>query len=174
MSKKKRENAGRLAGTATGAQVGASLTGAIGVLPTSGPGAISGEFVVRDPQAIAAAMEDTVDEVISETVPDPVPDVTETVPEPDPVEPGRDVAGQPSTVHLEDALVHWGLTPDDVLGWAGGPEEGLRIVTKGGTKVRWPDDMERHLTENEKGRVLPSTTGTPGGVGRFARETQEA
>jgi hypothetical protein len=117
---------------------------------------------VTDPQQIAAAMEDTVD-IVSEELPrSTAPSRTVTG--------GRLVAGKPSTVDLEDALAHWGLEPADVIGWAGGPEEGLRVVTAGGQKLHWPQDMDRVLTEAEKGRTTPAATGAAGGVGRFTRE----
>lgn len=68
---------------------------------------------------------------------------------------GRDVAGKPSSVHLEDALMHWGMEAADVLGWREVPEVELVLVTRGGTKLRWPDDMARTLTDAEKGRAKP-------------------
>ena len=105
--------------------------------------------VVHDPQAIAAAMEDTV-ETVSEDVPH-APDITETVPD----LAGRDVAGKPSTVHLEDAIARWGLVPADVLAWRGfEPEVESVLVTAGGRKLRWPDDEARVLTEADKGRAV--------------------
>jgi hypothetical protein len=84
--------------------------------------------------------------------------VTETVPEPPitrPERPGRLVAGRPSSVHLEDALLQWGLSPDDVGGWRETPEVALVVVTTGGTKLHWPQDMDRVLTDAEKGRAKP-------------------
>jgi hypothetical protein len=68
---------------------------------------------------------------------------------------GRLVAGKPSSVHLEDALAQWKLEPADVLGWREVPEVELVVVTCGGTKLRWPDDMARTLTDAEKGRAKP-------------------
>lgn len=135
--------------------------------------------VLRDPQQIAAAMEDTID-VVSEDVPH-AHDVTETVPgvegeRPDDADPGeqvgasglqaiagRDVAGKPSTVHLEDAMARWGLVPADVLAWRGFvPEVESVLVTAGGQKLRWPDDEARVLTEADKGRAV-YTPAHPGG-----------
>lgn len=90
----------------------------------------------------------------------PVEIVSETVPD----ELGRstrqrfkltDVAGKPATVHLEDAMFHWGLDPRDVLDWCGVPEEGLCLVTAGGCKLWWPIDIGRTLTDAEKGRATP-------------------
>lgn len=69
---------------------------------------------------------------------------------------GRQVAGKPSTIHLEDAMAQWDLEPAEVLGWQEKPEEELVVVTAGGKKLRWPDDMEVTLTDAQRGRTVPS------------------
>ncbi len=114
--------------------------------------------VVRDRAGIEAALADTV-ETISEAMPW-LADVSEEVPA---VTPGRLVAGQPSTVHLEDALAHWQLAPEDVLAWRGGPEVGLMLVTAGGRKLAWPADMARVLTDGDRGGRAPHPGLYPGG-----------
>lgn len=117
---------------------------------------------------------EAVTEVISETVPAETP--TETPVEtakaaPKPAKPhkaGRDVAGEPSTDALEAALAGFGLDAEDVIGWRAA-DEVVSLVTTGGTRVHWPEDAERVLTDAEKGRTEPQPTGEPGGVGRFTR-----
>lgn len=121
--------------------------------------------VLTDPQAIRAAMEDTV-EVVSETMPENrtlVPGDIDLGP--------MLVAGKPSTMDLEDAMTTWELLPADVLAWRGfTPEAESVLVTGGGVKLFWPSDMDRTLTDAEKGRTVPQPTGEPGGVGRFTRK----
>lgn len=106
---------------------------------------------MTDPQAIAAAMEDTVD-VVSETLDEPAPPSDSLARATS--QAGRDIAGQPSSVNLEDALAHWGLEAHEVLAWREVPEVELVIVTAGSCKVRWPNDMARDLTPSEKGRPV--------------------
>lgn len=102
-----------------------------------------------DPDAGMSAA--VVTEIVSETVP-PQGRAARAVAN---IKAGRDVAGKPSSVHLEDALMHWGMEAADVLGWREVPEVELVLVTRGGTKLRWPDDMARTLTDAEKGRAKP-------------------
>lgn len=124
--------------------------------------AIKLDEVLRDPQAIAAAMKDTV-EVVSEEVPA----------EEAGWEPGTLglVGGKLATRDLEDAMRAWGLTAEDVIGWRGfEPEQESALVTAAGVKVFWPQDRDRVLTDADKGRTQPQPTGEAGGEGRFARK----
>lgn len=160
MSKKQRREQARAAGEAAGARISeATVVGDI----SANVGALEGTFT--DPQAIRTAMEDAV-EVVSETVPEDrtlVPGDIDLGP--------MLVAGKPSTMDLEDAMTTWELLPADVLAWRGfTPEAESVLVTAGGAKLFWPSDMDRTLTDAEKGRAVPQPTGEPGGVGRFTRK----
>jgi hypothetical protein len=77
------------------------------------------------------------------------------------VQAGRDVAGKPSTEDLEDLLAHYRLEPEHVAAWRGKPEEGLVVVTVGGEKITWPQDLEREIP---RARLTGETTARPGRV----------
>ncbi len=71
---------------------------------------------------------------------------------------GRCIAGvgYPSTV--EDARRMLGLLPEDVLAGRVRPEDGkVVVVTRGGVKLVWPDDIEkaRTLTQSQKDGQWP-------------------
>ena len=75
-------------------------------------------------------------------------------------EAGRDVAGQPSTELLEEALACWQLTPAHVLAWRthdSAEGESLGLVTMGGQKLTYPADAERVLTQSDRDGVTQKT-----------------
>lgn len=96
--------------------------------------------VETDPEDIFADPPGVTTQVLSETIPTRV-------------SPGRLVAGTPSDHVLEDAMYRWRLRADDVLGWSRG-ESSVVVVTKGGAKLRWPEERRRKVTAAEKGRPV--------------------
>jgi hypothetical protein len=131
------------------------------------------EEVITDPAEIEESLRDTVDAVglspgddesgdgSLEDAPAPAAGDAQYQSADAPI--GRLVAGSPSTVDLEDALASFGLEPEHVLGWSGGPEIGLVIVTAGGRKLRWPQDEGRILTPAEKDGIRRDSPQYPNG-----------